>query len=215
MTIIRVMLADDHPFIVFGLREMLGKRLGFHVVAEATNPQMLLENLAQNECDVLITDFSMPCDNAPDGLALLHSIRTRFPKVRIVVLTMLDNPALLGCMRKAGALSLLNKRDGMQELSKAVIAAFQGREHSSPSVRKALAKLGAASAEALAIGRLSPREIEVLRLYVGGMTTSDIARYLNRSINTVSTQKHSALRKIGVKNDAELFDYAIEHGLKA
>jgi len=47
------------------------------------------------------------------------------------------------------------------------------------------------------------------------MTTSDIARYLNRSINTVSTQKHSALRKIGVKNDAELFDYAIEHGLKA
>lgn len=215
MTTIRVMLADDHPFIVFGLREMLGKRLGFHVVAEAANPQMLLETLARIDCDVLITDFSMPCDNAPDGLSLLHSIRTRFPRVRIVVLTMLDNPALLGCIRKAGALALLNKRDGTQELSNAVIAAFQGREHLSPSVRKALATLGTGNPQAVVISRLSPREIEVLRLYVGGMTTSDIARYLNRSINTVSTQKHSAMRKIGVNNDAELFDYAIEHGLKA
>ncbi|WP_082926470.1 response regulator transcription factor [Cupriavidus sp. D384] len=209
------MLADDHPFIVFGLREMLGKRLGFNVVAEATGPRLLLEKLARIECDVLITDFSMPCADAPDGLALLHCIRTRFPNVRIVVLTMLDNPGLLGCIRKAGALALLNKRDGLQELSNAVIAAFQGREHLSASVRQALARLGAGNPEAVASSRLSPREIEVLRLYVGGMTTSDIARYLNRSINTVSTQKHSAMRKIGVKNDAELYDYAIEHGLKA
>ncbi|WP_257993462.1 response regulator transcription factor [Cupriavidus pauculus] len=203
------MPAEDHPFVVFGLREMLGKRLDFKVVAEDTNPHLLLDKLAHIECDVLITDFSKSCDDAPDGLALLHSIRVRFPNVRIVVLTMLDNPGLLGSMRKAGELSLLNKRDGLQELPNAIIAPFQRREQVSASVRESLARLGTGNPEAIAIGKLSPREIEVLRLYVGGMTTSDIVRHQNRSINTVSTQKHSAKRKIGVKNDA------IGQGLKA
>ncbi|GJG94688.1 response regulator transcription factor [Cupriavidus pauculus] len=109
----RVMLADDHPLIVFGVREMLSRTLGFTVVAEANDPHALMEHLARTECDVLITDLSMPSDNAPDGLALISATRARFSKVKIVVLTMLENPGL--SMRKAGVLSLLNKRDDMQE----------------------------------------------------------------------------------------------------
>ena len=81
-------------------------------MAEATNPLMLLRKLTHIDCDVLVTDFSMPCRHAPDGLALLNALRNRFPHVRIVVLTMLENPGLLVSMRKAGALCLLNKRDG-------------------------------------------------------------------------------------------------------
>lgn len=215
MTIIRVMLADDHPFVLFGLREMLGKRLGFRVVAEATDPLRLIENLSRIDCDVLITDFSMPGGDTPDGLALLGTIRARFPHVRIVVLTMLENPGPLASMRRAGALALLNKRDSMQELSKAIVAAFQGREHLSASVKKAIAKLGTAYPGMDPIGTLSPRELEVVRLYVGGMKTSEVARHLKRSVNTVSTQKHSAMRKLGVKSDSELFDYANTRGLKA
>lgn len=215
MTTIRVMLADDHPFIVFGVREMLSKMLGFTVVGEATNPHELMEKLARIECDVLITDFSMPFEGAPDGLVLLNAIRSKFPSVRIVVLTMLENPGLLLSMRKAGALSLLNKRDDMRELSAAIVAAFQGREHTGTSVQREISNMAMATQQESSVKALSPREMEVLRLYVGGMTTTEVARHLHRSINTVSTQKHSAMRKLGVKNDSELFDYAVEHGLKA
>lgn len=215
MTTIRVMLADDHPFILFGLRELLDRKFGFAVVAEATSPEMLLRTLAHIDCDVLVTDFSMPCRHAPDGLALLNAVHNRFPHVRVVVLTMLENPGLLACMRKAGALGLLNKCDGMPELSNAIVAAFQGREHFSASVKRQLSTLGVPDARASIFGRLSPREIEVVRLYAGGMSTSGIARHLSRSVNTVSTQKHSAMRKLGVKNDSELFNYAWEHGFKA
>lgn len=214
MKTIRVMLADDHPFIVFGVREMLSRTLGFTVVAEANDPHALMEHLARTECDVLITDFSMPSDNAPDGLALISAIRARFPKVKIVVLTMLENPGLLLSMRKAGVLSLLNKRDDMQELTTAVIAAFQGREHLGTSVQNEISRLGMPGTTQSAIDTLSPRELEVIRLYVNGMTTSEVARHLNRSINTVSTQKHSAMRKLSVTNDSELYDYASEHGLR-
>ncbi|AZG16987.1 DNA-binding response regulator [Cupriavidus pauculus] len=209
------MLADDHPFIVFGVREILSRQLGFSVVAEAANPPGLMDNLSRIECDVVITDFSMPGSGVPDGLVLLNAIRAKFPAVRIVVLTMLDNPGLLLSMRRAGALALLNKRDDMRELPAAVIAAFQGREHLGATMRRAITRPGPGTSQNGSLDTLSPREMEVLRLYVGGMTTSEVARHLNRSINTVSTQKHSAMRKLGVKNDAELFDYASEHGLRA
>ena len=215
MTTIRVMLADDHPLIVFAVRETLCRNLGFTVVAEATNPQALMENLAKVDCDVLVTDFSMPFPAAPDGLVMLNAIRSRFPAVRVVVLTMLENPGLMTSMRKAGALGILNKRDDMRELAAAVVAAFQRRAHLGSSVQREIAKLEIAAPIDSAIKILSPREMEVVRLYVGGMTTSEVARYLHRSINTVSTQKHSAMRKLGVKNDSELFNYALEHGLRA
>ena len=82
-------------------------------------------------------------------------------------------------------------------------------------MKKAIAKLGTAYPGMDPIGTLSPRELEVVRLYVGGMKTSEVARHLKRSVNTVSTQKHSAMRKLGVKSDSELFDYANTRGLKA
>ena len=103
----------------------------------------------------------------------------------------------------------------LQELSNAIVAAFQGREHFSASVKHQISKLAMPDTRDSIISRLSPREIEVVRLYAGGMSTSGIARHLSRSVNTVSTQKHSAMRKLGVKNDSELFNYAWEHGFKA
>ncbi|MCY1214993.1 Transcriptional regulatory protein RcsB [compost metagenome] len=213
---IRVILADDHPLILFGVRQSLAQASGISVAADAAHPRMLLERLQSPGCDVLVTDFYMPGKNGPDGLVMLNSIRIKFPRVKVVVLTTLENLGLVMSMRSAGVLAVVNKRDDLSELPTAIIAAFQGRSYLSTSLQQQMdenvvetPKRGEPTAT------LSPREMEVVRLYVSGLSTTEVAKHLHRSVNTISTQKHSAMRKLGVTSDTELFAYAMEHGLCA
>lgn len=211
---IRVIVADDHPLILFGVRQTLGQALGIAVVADAPDPKVLLERLEMPGCDVLVTDFAMPCEEAADGLVMLNAIRIKFPKVRVVVLTMLENPGLVVSMRNAGVLGVIHKRDDLKELPAAIIAAFQARTYLGASIQQRLDKADARRRGGKdAIGSLSPRELEVIRLYVSGMSTTEVAKHLHRSANTISTQKHSAMKKLRVENDTELYAYAIKHGL--
>ncbi|CAG2156858.1 response regulator transcription factor [Cupriavidus numazuensis] len=211
--IIRVMLADDHPLILVGARHVLSTELGFTIVGEAQSADSLMDMLETTSCDVLVTDFSMPSERNADGLAMLGAIRRRFSQVRIVVLTMLDNAALLQSMRDAGALGVLNKRGDMAELPSAIVTAFQGRPFLGKSVQREMEALGINRPATTPAQVLSPREIEVVRLYAGGMSVSAVAQHLHRSIKTISTHKHSAMEKLGIRSDAELYQYAVQNGL--
>jgi len=211
---IRVILADDHPLIVFAARQCLTQATGFVVVGEAHNPKTLLEVMERCPCDVLVTDFAMPRAPRQDGLVMLNAVRTNFPEVRIVVLTMLENAGLFKDMLGAGVFGILNKRDSIAELPGAILAAFQRRRTLGPLVHREIASSDRERSEKANGRTLSPRESEVLRLYVSGMTTSEVARHLHRSINTISTQKTSAMRKLGLSNDSELYDYAVRSGLR-
>lgn len=211
---IRVILADDHPLIIFGVRQTLAAAAGIRVVADASNPRGLIELLRNVPCDVLVTDFSMPCGDSPDGLAMLTTLRARFPHVRVVVLTMLENPGLMVSMQDVGVLGIVNKRDDLSELPAVIAAAFRRRRMVSTSVGEDIRRWEHQMSQRHSSRSLSPRETEVVRMYVNGMTTTEVARYLHRSVNTVSTQKTNAMRKLGLSNDAELFGYAQEHGLK-
>lgn len=210
---IRVMLADDHPLILMGARQLLSSELGISLVGEAHNADELLDLLARVACDVLVTDFAMPSERNADGLVMLGMIRRRFPNVRIVVLTMLDNAALLQSMRDAGALGILSKRGDMAELPIAIVSAFQHRPFLGKSVQHEMEILGIVRSATSPAQVLSPREIEVIRLYVGGMSVSEVAQHLHRSIKTISTHKHSAMEKLGIRSDAELYHYAVRNGL--
>ncbi|WER49885.1 response regulator transcription factor [Cupriavidus sp. WKF15] len=215
--VIRVVLADDHPLIIFGVRQTLAAAAGIRVVADAPNPRALMELLRNVPCDVLVTDFSMPCGAMPDGLTMLAALRTRFPHVRVVILTMLENPGLMASMQDVGVLGIVNKRDDLSELPEVIAAAYRRRRMLGTSVREDMKRWEQQTLQRHARRSLSlsPREMEVVRMYVKGMTTTQVARYLHRSVNTVSTQKSNAMRKLGLSNDAELFDYAHEHGLKS
>jgi two-component system capsular synthesis response regulator RcsB len=212
---IRVVLADDHPLIIFGVRQTLATATGIKVVADAPNPRALMELLRNVPCDVLVTDFSMPCGGNPDGLAMLTALRTRFPQVRVVVLTMLENPGLMVSMQDVGVLGIVNKRDDLSELPAVISAAYRHRRMLGTSVREDMKRWEQQMSRRQTSRSLSPREMEVVRMYVNGMKTTEVARYLHRSVNTVSTQKTNAMRKLGLTNDAELFDYAQAHGLKS
>ncbi|EGH64346.1 LuxR response regulator receiver [Pseudomonas syringae pv. actinidiae str. M302091] len=211
---LRVIVADDHPIFLIGLRVVLEQDDMAHVVAEAGNPDALLQALASHACDVLVTDFMMPVERQNDGLRLLQRVRRDFPVLPVIVVTTLSNAGLFQSMLYLGVRGLLSKASLAGELPAAVKAALRGEIFVADSVRRVLREAQQYGPDALlAAERLSPRELEVLRLLSAGHTVGQIAAQLNRSKQTVSAQKVGAMRKLGLANDAALFIYLQESGM--
>ncbi|MBN3858382.1 MULTISPECIES: response regulator transcription factor [unclassified Paraburkholderia] len=210
---IRVVVADDHPVILFGAEHALLKFPGIQVVARARQSTELIKALQSTPCDVLVTDLAMPGGQYGDGLPLIGYLRRNFPDVPIVVLTMLENAALLKRLGELGVIAVVHKSDDLSHIGLAVQHVSRNLEYMSPQVKLALESLrinsGGKNDEVI----LSKRELEVVRLFVSGMTIKEISEKLNRSIKTISTQKNTAMRKLGLDRDSELFQYAQSNGL--
>jgi two-component system capsular synthesis response regulator RcsB len=209
--VLRTIIADDHPVVLMGTRAALEATGDIEVVGEGANGDQLLDLLTTRPCDVVVTDFSMPGGRHGDGLALIDLMRRRYPRLPVVVLTMVNNPAVLQAMRARGALGLCDKRAPLKEVAVAVRQAAAGRPYLSDTIRRQFDIVGVhASCDA---SRLSAREMEVVRLYVGGMSITQIAERLSRSVKTVSRQKRDAMRKLGLDHDSRLSEYARERGI--
>ena len=210
---LRVVVADDHPVILFGAEHALLKFPGLQVVGRARQSTELVKMLQTIACDVLVTDLAMPGGQYGDGLQLIDYLRRNFPNLRIVVLTMLENVALLRRLGELGVTSVVNKSDDLSHIGLAVQHVSRNLEYMSPSGKASLDALrmnsGGKSDEVM----LSRRELEVVRLFVLGLTIKEISEQLNRSIKTISTQKNTAMRKLGIDRDSELFQYAQSNGL--
>ncbi|WP_213780333.1 response regulator transcription factor [Caballeronia sp. dw_276] len=212
---LRIVLADDHPFVLLGIRATFSTDENLEVVGEAASAAALLRLLGSTPCDVLVTDFAMPelGLQAEDGLRLIKRVRRDWPEIRIVVLTSMSNVAILRSILSAGAMGLLNKVESMDQLAAAVKFAGVGRRYLSSSVVDALAVAGAEN-DLLGEGpRLSPREIEVVRMFASGLSITEIARFMERDVRTISRQKRDAMSKLGVQNDPGLFAFARAYGL--
>ncbi|CAG4888460.1 response regulator transcription factor [Paraburkholderia gardini] len=212
---IRVVVADDHPFVVIGVRASLALHETIEVVGEANGPQSLMRLLERQPCDVLVTDLTMPEAGAPaeDGLRLMRRIRQSWPQIRIIVLTSLTNAGILRSIMTDGVSGVLNKTGSMEELATAVRTVSYGRSYVSKSILATLAEAGSEASEMTVVPRLSPRETEVVGLFVSGLSISEIARRLDRNVRTVSRQKRDAMLKLGVSNDPGLFAFMRAHGM--
>lgn len=206
----RVIIADDHPIIRAGVRMVLESAMNISIVAEADSPDALLSALRETPADLLITDFSMPGGQEADGLGLLQRIRRLYPDLPIIVLTMVGNVGVIGSILGTGVRGLIDKSAGMAEISLAIQAVGQGRDYVSTTFKQSLLQSQFDSESGMA-ARLSPREVEVLRLFASGMTVSAIAERLSRSVKTVSRQKTDAMNKLGLKSDLEIYAFAREH----
>lgn len=212
----RIIVSDDHPVVLMGVTAVLrGYGSQYQVVAEAHSGKALLEALAAQPCDLLITDFSMPDDGqVGDGLPLLKRLRRDYPRLPIIVLTMIQNPALIRGMLALGVSGVVEKSALMKELLLAVQAAAHGRSFLSERLRASVGEAaGEGDEDGSADGLLSTREAEVVRLFVGGLTVTQIAERLHRSVKTVSQQKNDAMRKLGLTDSRQLYEYARAHGL--
>jgi len=203
----RVILADDHPVVRSGVRLAL---TGFNVVAECSNSTELFAALELHQTDVVVTDYSMPGGIYQDGLIMLDRLYRLYPHIRVIVLTLLKNPAILSKIACSPVHGILNKEGDTTEIKLAIVRAMSGLRFQGANVKLALESANLAhKAESIP---LSARELEVLRLFVGGLGMTQIAASTRRSIKTVSNQKQSALRKLGCSNDAELFQLNAAEG---
>jgi len=212
MKSLRIVVADDHAVVLAGVRAVLERAdPAIEVVATAQSGEELLAALERTPCDVLVTDFSMPpkSEHGQDGLRMLQTVRRNHPLLRVVVLTMLDNPSVLRAIQEL-AHGLVGKQSDLRELPVAVAAVAAGRSYLSPGLHPALEAEGGAPATAL-----TARETEVIRLFAEGLSVSEIARRLHRSVKTISHQKTDAMRKLGLENHSQLYAYARDHGLKS
>ncbi|MFD1559027.1 response regulator [Paraburkholderia silviterrae] len=212
---LRVVLADDHPFVLLGVRSALEAAGDIQVVGEASGPSSLLHTLECVPCDIVLTDLTMPCDtgDAEDGLHLVRRLCRDWAHCRIVVLTSITNVAILRAVMDTGVTALIRKSEPIDELTGAVRGAGSGLRYVSPPILAELAAAGAERPESTRVPRLSPRESEVVRQFVHGRTITEIARALDRDVRTVSRQKRDAMAKLGVNNDAGLFAFVRAHGL--
>ncbi|WP_447651710.1 response regulator [Pseudomonas abietaniphila] len=210
----RVILADDHPIFLIGLKVVIEQGHRAQVIAEAMAPDELLEKLREHPCDLLITDFMMPVEDQNDGLRLLERVRREHPTLPIIVVTMLNNAGLFRSMLALDIQGLLSKASMANELPAAIESVSRGKPFIADSVQQSLREAADYGSDTLvALQDLSPRELEVIRLFATGISVGAIAAQLNRSKQTVSAQKVSAMRKLGLANDAALFIYLQEHGL--
>ncbi|MEN5041839.1 response regulator transcription factor [Stenotrophomonas sp. TWI1149] len=198
----RVVIADDHPFILAGVRELIEQDARFRVVAQVSDSAALMRALHTQQPDILITDYLMPGDSRTcDGSVLIGRLHRAFPSLPILVLTMITTPWMIDEMYRVGAHCVITKSGDPAELLSALTAARMQRTYRSNSAGRSSATT--APPQAPRHG-LSPRELEVVRLFSNGQTVSDIAARFNRSRCTVSAQKASAKRKLGTRSDQEL-----------
>jgi len=213
METLNVVIADDHPIVLVGVRELVERDERFRVVGEAVCSNELINLLENRQVDLVITDFNMPGDSPyGDGLKLVEYLTRRFPTVRVLVLTMISNPLILTRLQELGVLAIIQKNQLHIEIEAALKAIARGnpvRSNGPPST--SVIDDGADLDERFT--RLSPKEHEILRLFVSGLGVNEIARGLNRSAKTISTQKISAMRKLEVSSDLDLLTYCIERNL--
>ncbi len=208
-----IVIADDHPVMLVGLRGLLAQFEGIEIAGIARNSTEILAALSRQPCDVLLTDYVMPGGAHGDGLHMIELVRRRYPALSILVVTMLDNPAQIGKLVRFERLSVVSKLDDASQIAVALAQVLDGARYLSPTIQRLLDSVGPPVDVRARFGPLSPREVDVIRLYLSGMSVSQIAVNLGRSIKTISTQKMSAMRKLGLRGDLDLFSYAASVGL--
>ncbi len=221
----RIALLDDHAVVRYGLAMRLAEEPDLDVVGAFATSKELMAALRTVQADLLLIDYALG-SNDIDGLNLIRALRVRFPRSKILVASAHHNPATVALAMKAGAGGFVGKAQDLGELIQAVRAVGRGRQYLNVAMVAALSSMqqaesGASQASrslsgsappasrALAeLSSLSPREREVLRCCLEGLSVTEIAEKFTRSVKTISGQKQSALRKLGVRSDHELFKIA-------
>jgi len=212
---IRVILADDHPVMLKGIEHELSEMSAIEVTGSARNSTELIELLNTRPCDVLVSDYAMPAGDYGDGIALFSLIGRRYPGIKLVVLTMLDNPAVVRALVTQEVRCIVSKSDAVAHLVPAVHAAHNGSAYYSPTINEIVQSIDWNRRGRGSTDLLSQRECEVVRLFATGLTVDEIAERVSRSKKTISTQKSKAMEKLGIDRDVDLLRYAMENGMVA
>lgn len=227
---LRIAILDDHPLIRKALMYSIEHEPGMELVGMYKNRQEIFPFLEREEIDLLVLDYLLG-DDEVDGLILVKHFRLHYPKLKILVSSAIESPAVVQLVLKEGVRGFIGKSKEQEELILAIRQVAAGKRFLSSDMQFELEKFSEPQREMIKylepraredgsdigvmVRELSPRELEVIRYYLAGNSIFDIAEKFNRSRKTVSGQKQTALRKLGLKSDVELFRFHhLINGLK-
>lgn len=207
----KILLADDHAVVRHGLKQILADEFKRAAFGEARNAQEALNLVWKENWDVVVLDITMP---GRSGLEVLREIKKSKPKLPVLVLSMHPENQFAVRVLKRGASGYMTKESASEELVGAIKKVLAGGRYVSTSLAEKLATyLSSGENQKAPQEALSDREFQVLRLIASGKMVSEIARELSLSVKTISTYRTRILEKMGMKNNAELMHYAMQHQL--
>ena len=215
---LRILIADDHPLIRRGVRDLLASRSGWQIVAEASDGAEAVQKAISLRPDVAILDFSMPEMNGSQAAA---AIARSAPATGVVLLTMHDCDQVTHEVLRSGAQGLVLKSDADRTLLGAVEAVAEKRSFFTERASKLMlggyltGKKAPGAERKSSEPRLTGREEEIMRLLADGMTNKETATQLRISIRTVESHRNNISRKLGFASIADLIRYAIRNGIVA
>lgn len=207
---IKVLIADDHPVVRLGLRQILAESRDILVGREVSSAEEVLGAVREERFDIVVLDISLRGGN---GIELISEIRKLRPETRVLILTVHPEEQYAVRAIKAGASGFLNKESAPDRLTDALKKIADGGRYVSAELAETLASLVAGEARGQPHERLSDREFEILKLLASGKTVSQVALELGLSVKTISTHRTRILKKMEMKTNAELTHYAVRQGL--
>jgi DNA-binding NarL/FixJ family response regulator len=202
----RVLLADDHALLLGAFAKLLSDECD--VVGQVSDGRALVEVAGKLNPDVIVLDISMPLLN---GLEAGRQIKQKMRGVKLVFLTMNEDPDLAAEAFRAGASGYLLKRSAASELTTAIREVMQGRSYVTPLITADLVGTLLRSDDRPPTQELTPRQREVLQLLAEGRSMKEVASVLNLTPRTVAFHKYRMMEQLKVKSTAELIQYAVKH----
>lgn len=218
---IEIMLLDDHPVILHGLAASLRGESGIRILGSFTTSQDLIKELQHQTADLVVLDYALGPDQI-DGLSLIRSLKVRFPNIRLLVLSAQHNAATVSMAMRVGADGFIGKEIDAGQLSIAIRRVARGQTYLAADMKEMIQDhqvcidsgkdvyidhSSATPSGLLSYSLFTVREYEVIRCCLDGLSVTQIAEKFSRSKKTISTQKHSAFKKLGVRNDNELYKF--------
>lgn len=205
---IRILLVDDHAVVRSGYRRLLDAEEGMQVVAEAASADEAYARLCGGGIDLAMVDISL---RGSSGIEAIRRMLAREPALRVLVVSMHDNPSFVVQAMRVGALGYLTKNSEPVEVLDAIRKVAVGRRVLSADVAQALA--GSVLDGDAPLACLTPREFDVLRMAASGESPGAIASRMHLSQKTIHNHMSSIRQKLGVDNDFKLMHLAVRHGL--
>jgi two-component system, NarL family, invasion response regulator UvrY len=208
--LIKILIADDHPIVRAGVKQILAETGDMEVIAEASSGQEVINKISSSNCDLILLDISMP---GIGGLEALKQLRTIEPKLPILILSQHKEEEYAIRAIKAGASGYVRKINSPDELIAAIRKVTQGRKYITPALAEELATVMLYESEKPPHQLLSDREFQVMCLIARGSRTKEIADELSLSPSTIATYRTRILDKMNLKTDIELTHYVIKNQL--
>ena len=207
---IKILIADDHAIVRKGLKQILDDEPDMVVVDECSNGSELLAKIGALDCNLILLDISMPGRNGLEILEQLHNEKSALP---VLILSMYPEEQYAFRALRAGAAGYLTKVSAPDELITAIRKVYWGGKYVSASLTEKLASELGRKTGRPSHDELSNREYQVMCQLATGKSVSEISDGLSLSVKTVSTYRKRILTKMQMKNNAEIINYVIKHGL--